>query len=184
MTWVRPALGAETGTSVSFRGAWPRKAARPWPGPEYWSNPLQDWRIRDGRLECFSPGGDRNVVLLTREVAGRSGDLLLSVRLGRLDTAPLEGGFAGFRVGIRNPHGDYRAVAIYGQGLNAGISADGRLFIGTLEAAAPKVDLADEIHLTFSAQPSASGYKTTLHAESAHGNQHAEIARRVSSCRG
>ncbi|MFP5210024.1 MAG: twin-arginine translocation pathway signal protein [Acidobacteriota bacterium] len=179
MTWVGPALGAETGTSASFRSAWPNEVARPWPGPEYWSNPLQDWRVRDGRLECFSPGGDRNVVLLTREVSGRSGDLHLSVRLGRLDAAPLESGFAGFRAGIRNPHGDYRAVAIYGQGMNAGISADGRLFIGTLEATAPKVDLADEIHLTLSAQPSAGGYKTTLRAQSAHGDQHAEISRDV-----
>ncbi|MDE3148962.1 MAG: hypothetical protein KGL37_05785, partial [Acidobacteriota bacterium] len=179
MTWVHPALGAEAGMRVSFQSAWPHDARRPWPGPGYWSNPLQDWRVRDGRLECFSPGGDRNVVLLTREVAERSGDLALGVRLGQIDSAPLENGFAGFRVGIKGPNGDYRATAIYGRGMNTGISADGRLFIGTLEASAPKVDLANEIHLLFSAQPAATGYKVSLRAESAHGDHHAEISREV-----
>ncbi|HUY82561.1 MAG TPA: hypothetical protein VMU92_12625 [Acidobacteriaceae bacterium] len=84
--------GQTTEAKPSFRSHWPEDVCRPWPGPEYWSNPLQDWRGRDGRVECFSPGGDRNVFLLTRESAARSGSLELSVRLGKLgDAAPYEG---------------------------------------------------------------------------------------------
>src|SRR5579862_6011347 len=72
------------------------QSERPWIGPEYWSNPLQDWRLRNGRIECFVAGGDRNVFLLTHEVIDRPGALSMRVQLGRLeeDTAPLQAGFA------------------------------------------------------------------------------------------
>src|SRR5437868_15170331 len=75
---------------------------RPWIGPEYWSNPLQDWRLRGGRIECCVSGGDRNVFLLTHEVTAEPGTLTMRVRLGRLeeDSAPPGPGFAGFRAGI------------------------------------------------------------------------------------
>src|SRR5213079_2076579 len=114
---------------------------RPWLGPEFWSNPLQDWRQRNGRIECFVSGGDRNVYLLTHEVTDQPGTLSMRVRLGRLeeDSGPIERGFAGFRVGIRGRFHDYRDSAVYGVGLNAGIAADGRLFIGKLEADAARV---------------------------------------------
>src|SRR5206468_8660183 len=102
---------------------------RPWIGPEYWSNPLQDWRLANGRIECFVSGGDRNVFLLTHEVTDQPGSLSMRVRLGRLeeDTAPLEKGFAGFRIGGRGRLQDYRGSAVYAIGLNAGLPADGRL---------------------------------------------------------
>lgn len=122
--------------------------------------------MRNGRLECCSPGGDRNVALLTRTVADRPGDLRLSVRCGQIERASLDQGFVGFRVGIKHQMGDYRATAIYGQGMNTGISADGRLFIGSIETSAPRVDLAHELRLELQAQPSAAGYTATLTAAS------------------
>jgi hypothetical protein len=188
----RPALGepsesAEESTFVS----WPRDVNRQWPGPEYWPNPLQDWRIREGRLECFSPGGDRNVALLTREVSERSGDLLLGVRFGPLEGPPSAAaspappassspeGFVGFRVGVKNQMNDYRATAVYGRGMNAGIQADGRLFIGAPESGAPKVDLGREMRLKLHAQPSAAGYAVTLQATGVEGDKLAETTRDV-----
>lgn len=174
-----PALGEAHEEQVSFRSAWPQEVERPWPGPDYWSNPLQDWQVRAGRLECIAAGGDRNVALLTREVAARRGELTLSVLLGRVDeTVPTEG-FAGFRVGIKQPYlNDYRATAIYGQGMNAGIHADGRLFIGALEPSAPRIDLSGEIRLQLRAAPSAAGYKVLLRAGRA-GSESVELSREV-----
>jgi len=58
---------------------------RPWIGPQFWANPLQDWRLRDGRIECFVSGGDRNVCLLTHDVVSAPGTLELKVKLGRMD---------------------------------------------------------------------------------------------------
>lgn len=164
-----PMPSAEEKEKVSFRSTWPRDATRPWAGPEYWTNPLQDWRVHQGRLECIRAGGDRNVTLLTREVAPHSGNLVLRVRMGRLDSIPLQRGFVGFRVGIKPAHGDYRTAAIYGRGMNIGIHADGRLFIGQLEDSAGRIDLNTDLHLELRAHPSAAGYTVSLHASNARG---------------
>lgn len=174
-----PAEAEEAKRKPSFRSVWPQTLSRPWPGADYWSNPLQDWRVQDGRLECFSPGGDRNVCLLTREVAARRGDLTMSVHLGKLGGKATKQGFVGFRVGIKNPMNDYRAAAIYGRGMNAGISSDGRLFIGKLEGSAPRVDLSREMQLQMHAAPSAGGYKVMLRAADVEGMHAAEISREV-----
>src|SRR6185437_898598 len=181
LTLTRPVQGSETQTEpqVLFRSMWSPDTNRVWPGPEYWSNPLQDWRVHEGRLECFSPGGDRNVALLTRDVAARIGDLALGVRLGPIGNELRKRGFVGFRVGIKNGMNDYRATAIYGQGMNAGVNADGRLFIGTLETSAPRIDLASEMHLQLHARPSATGYMVSLRATSVHGEHTVETTREV-----
>ena len=142
--------------------------SRPWIGPQFWANPLQDWRFNDGRIECFVSGGDRNVYLLTHEAAAGPGTLEMKVRLGRLDQGPVQPGFAGFRFGIRGQENDYRDSALYGIGVNAGISTDGRLFVGKVEDSAPRVQGAlDDVELSLSAKPAGSGYDLTLTAKGA-----------------
>jgi alkaline phosphatase D len=98
-------------------------------GPEYQANPLQAWRIHRGRLECFEEGGDRSLLLLTRGLADRRATVKMSVRLGRLEPKSVsKDGWVGFRLGLREDHAE---------GLNAGITSDGRLFIGTPEEGTP-----------------------------------------------
>src|SRR5438045_2533579 len=103
-------IAASPAAAVGLPAESSNQDERPWIGPEFWSNPLQDWRLRNGRIECFAPGGDRNVFLLTHEVTEQPGTLSMKVRLGRLedDTAPLQKGFAGFRAGIHGHLNDYR----------------------------------------------------------------------------
>ena len=86
-----------------FHSDLPTGLTRIWIGPEYWANPLQDWQLNDGRIECVQSGGDRNVYLLTRSVSDRPGDLTMSVTLGQLDPAikKLNDGFVGFKIGIQ-----------------------------------------------------------------------------------
>ena len=117
---------------------------RPWIGPEYWSNPLQDWRIREGRIECLTRRANRNVALLVREVAEGDGDVHLRVRLGVIASdAPLpDSGRVGFRIGARGAFHDYRDTALRGSGLDVGVTALGNLFIGTPSEAAGDVSSA------------------------------------------
>ena len=91
---AHPALTSAPETQPAFQSAWSHDVDRPWPGPDYWPNPLQDWRVRAGRLECCSPGGDRNVALLTRTVAEGPGELMLSVRCGQIQQAILDRGLS------------------------------------------------------------------------------------------
>lgn len=162
-----------------FQSQWPAEVDRPWVGPDYWSNPLQDWRVTGGRLECFVAGGDRNVFLLTREISAESGDLTTSVRLGKLpDAGELEEGFVGFRVGIRGAFNDYRDSAVRGFGLNAGITSRGQLFIGKVNPdAATLAGGLEDVALTLTAKPQGEGYLLTLRAES--GGSTAEESRTV-----
>lgn len=167
--------------STSFESDWGSAPDRPWIGADYWSNPLQDWRVRDGRLENIGSGGDRNVFLLTREISDREGTLAMRVRLGRLDPSAgaLGDGWAGFRVGIKGSWSDYRDSAVRGVGLNCGISTDGRLFIGAVDELSPVVTGAFETgaDLSLDAEPASAGYILTLRAETADGVE--ELAREV-----
>ena len=153
---------------------------RPWIGPEFWSNPLQDWQLHNGRMECLVSGGDRNVFWLTRELKDSAGNLSMSVLLGRLesDGPPLREGFVGFRLGVKGHYNDYRDSAIYGSGLNAGIASDGRLFVGQLEPGAQPVGgFPRDLQLKIKAQPAADGYTVHLSAIDKDGRVLSSVSR-------
>ncbi len=141
---------------------------RPWLGPDYWANPLQDWQWSGGRIENRQPGGDRNVFLLTREVSERRGTLEMQVRMGRLeeDQGPAGEGYIGFRFGIRGAMKDYRDSAVRGDGINAGMTADGRLFLGEVLPDAPRVpEPFQDLWLKLTATPDAAGMQIALSVE-------------------
>ena len=106
---------------------------RIWIGPQYWANRLQDWQLIDGRAECLMAAPNRNVNLLTVRTGDQTGGFTMSVRLGvpGLDSLVSKENRLGFRIGIKGQFDDYRDDAIYGKGLDAGITAAGDLFIGS-----------------------------------------------------
>src|SRR5574340_1214 len=157
---------------ADFQSRFPA-AERPWAGPEYWANPLQDWRVKDGRLECIAAGGDRNVFLLTREVENKPGTLAMSVKLGLMEGTRPKEGFAGFRLGVHGAFKEYRDSAVRGYGLNAGVRADGRLFIGRAEDNAPRVAL-ENLELRIETR----GDDLVLAAFDASGKKLGEVTRR------
>src|SRR5262245_9028045 len=103
--------------SADFSSRWEQSFDRVWLGPEYWANPLQDWHIRDGRIECIKAAINRNVHVLTRDLGEQAGELRMSVTIGRLGGGAIGDGqgSAGFRIGIRGPLNDYRNNLIFGQ---------------------------------------------------------------------
>ena len=137
--------------AAEFSSNW-KVSDRPWIGPNYWAGPLQDWRLADGRLECFVSGGNRLVFLTTHEV-GETGDgFELSVQLGRIGAAKApakEKGGAGFRIGIQGTLPDYRNAAIFGKGTHAGLQTEGKLFMGN-RISADRVDPTGSVRLTLS----------------------------------
>ena len=98
---------AEQKQRDEFHCSLPENVQRVWIGPDYWSNPLQDWQLKDGRIECITSGGDRNVYLLTHELNKNVGDFKMSVCLGQLDVIEiLDEGWVGFRVGVKGEFED------------------------------------------------------------------------------
>ena len=182
-TPLAPLLGAEAAqAAVEFRSDWDVCPDRVWLGPAYWANPLQDWQIAKGRIECTNAAADRNVHLLTRLVGEGKGTLDLSVRVGRVAGGTLGAGkgTVGFRIGVQGPLRDYRNSLIYGRGLDAGISGAGALFIGEVRSAKPGVAILDTeaADLRLTAEPSGDTYTVTLTVHDAGGRALGSVSKK------
>jgi len=160
---------------AEFRSHWHQSPDRVWLGADVWANPLQDWRVANGRAECVNTAADRNIHCLTRQLAPRAGEVRMSIRIGRVGGGALAGkGSFGFRLGILGTLRDYPAHHDHrnnlwpapGSGLSAGVTADGGLFVGALaDAAKVKLDLAaGEIDLRLVAEAKGDACTVTLTA--------------------
>ena len=118
---------------------------RPWIGPEYWTNPMMNWRLSSGRIENTHGGWVNEVHSLTHQLKAGDGEFTMSVRIGRLDDSsrgPQEIGFVGFKFGAVGHRNDYRSNVLHDLSngfakeltreppLRAGLATDGRLLIG------------------------------------------------------
>lgn len=157
--------------ATAFRSRWDLMPDRPWAGAEFWTNPMQDWRIAGGRLECVKAAPGRTMHVLTRELAGRRGDLKMSVRIGRREGGALKAGkgAAGFAVGVQGPLKEYRNSLIFGHGFNIGLRAKGELFIGDgPNGKTAPADLGVEaVELRLFAEPAGDAYRVRLAAHDA-----------------
>ena len=110
---------------------------RIWVTRDFWSVPLEDWSISDGRVEASGDHPKRKLNLLTCDLAGE-GSYQAQVRLGSL-TGENSNGYAGFAFGLKDDtDDDLRSVCYFGKGTVAGIQADGTIFIGDKSAALPE----------------------------------------------
>ncbi len=106
---------------------------RVWIGNEYWTNPMEDWRLHNGSMECTVSGGYRNVYLLTREIGHKKGNFNISVHAkNRAGDEKLAEGWIGFEIGVKGEFNDYRDNAVRGRGFPVGITTKGQLFIGKI----------------------------------------------------
>jgi phosphodiesterase/alkaline phosphatase D-like protein len=153
--------------SAPFQSRWSECHDRVWLGADYWANPLQDWHLKAGRIECLHAALDRHVHLLTRQLGEHDGELEMRVRLGPLDAASISAarGSAGFRIGLRGPLPDYRNALLFGTGLDAGLTAAGGLFIGKVQDAVPgtvQLGGGGDFELRLTARPSGGAYLIAL----------------------
>jgi len=130
---------------TAFSSTWDSQELRTWAGPEYWSNPLQDWQVKQGRLSCMYAGTNRSVHLLTYDLGPESGTFSSGVVVGLPEkTSDSKAtGWAGFIIGAKGEFNDYRDAAVYGKGIQAGITTGGKLFIGN----APKENFSESQEL-------------------------------------
>jgi hypothetical protein len=174
--------GAQFG--VPFTSAFDRTPDRPWAGPQYWANPLQDWRIAGGALECTRTGPARSLILLTREMSARPADFSSSLAISPWQPPADKAATAwvGFRVAARGRFGDYRDDAVYGKGIEAGLKADGSLFIG--DASNARVgDVATIARLRIELAESGGGWQLRLGAYDGQGRERARTNQNVADPR-
>lgn len=140
-------------------------ASRPWVGPEFWANPIEDWERAGDAIRNTHSGGDRNLALLTAELSGRAEHFEIQATFEPLGDAGGEG-FVGFQLGLQGDFDDYRDSAIYGRGMAAGVSEDGHLFIGNATSGDSMLNPTDgAFRLRLSGQPAEDGtFNLTLRA--------------------
>jgi alkaline phosphatase D len=110
---------------------------RIWITRDFWSIPLEDWKISNGRVESSGDHPKRKLNLLTRTLEGE-GSFHARMRLGSLAKAgPI--GYAGFAFGLKDEtDNDPRSVCYFGKGTIAGIQAEGKIFIGEKSVPLPE----------------------------------------------
>jgi hypothetical protein len=116
---------------------------RVWISRDFWSIPLEDWKISDGRVEASGDHPKRKLNLLTSTLEGE-GSFHAQVSLGSL-AGDGPSGYAGFAFGLKDEtDNDIRSVCYFGKGTIAGIKADGQIFIGDKSVTLPEsVDYSD-----------------------------------------
>ncbi|MEM9237039.1 MAG: alkaline phosphatase D family protein [Verrucomicrobiota bacterium] len=154
---------------------------RPWLGRDFWANPMEDWTIKNGRIENRFSGGNRNVVILTGELGPDEQAFTLKARIDQVSFETAGEGFVGFEIGRKGTMNDYRESAISGTGMMIGVDFMGRPFIGspTSEVEEVELPLKGEV-LEFKATPGVGGlYNCTLRLIDIGGKHRGSVTRKV-----
>lgn len=142
--------------------------------PELWSNPMEGFKLQNGRVEVVLPMKGSSIHSLTHQLSDGNGSFEIQAEIGSLNGSLKS---AGFSIGVKSELGDYRSSLLFGRGLNAGIDGNGNLFIKDSKAAV-KFTKVNHVKLTLSGQSSNGSTKLTLSAVGANGSK-AEITKTV-----
>lgn len=102
---------------------------RVWIGKDFWSIPLEDWKIEDGKLHCTGAVPNSRVNLLTHVLSPEKGNFKISLDMSLIHEGKVPGS-AGFLIGINDKEdSDVRASCYFGKGINVGVSLKGFAFL-------------------------------------------------------
>ncbi|QDT65453.1 alkaline phosphatase D family protein [Calycomorphotria hydatis] len=166
-------FGKETEETNDFSSRWYETPDRVWPGAEYWTNPMENWRVANGRLECVAGNQNHSVHLLTRQLTAAAEPFAMSVRFGLIKGKL---GAAGFLVGVHDEINDYRGNCFFGRGIKAHLSTSGLLRLGAQTKQLQIDEFYKEVVLTLTGQPGSNGYQLTLVAQDADGKVLGEVS--------
>lgn len=170
----------------------PSDITQHWISPDFWGNRLDDWQLRQGRIECLHPKNQiRTLHILSREISRKRGKFTMEMQLGLINkkTQLKSGDFCGFLIACGDPELDTKDRMIvhnsYGKkgGIIAAIDGSGRLqFLDNCngrqklvfaEAEETRVGNweKDEFVLRLIVEPLRDKYKMTLESHTLQGNE-------------
>lgn len=165
----KPAIAAADADKSTFKSQWHNTHDRVWIGAEYWANPMEDWCVADGAVQCQTGGGDRNLQLLTHQLTDAAAPFEMSVTISQVDAGKVDGG-AGFRIGVRSDINEYRANCFAKSGISAGL-VDGKLVLRKKTKEIAVGDKLENLTLRLVGQPAGDQYSLKLSAADAAGNE-------------
>jgi len=174
-------LISQVSAAEDFSSEW--SGNRVWIGPDYWANPLQDWRVEDGEVFGLA-GKNRTLHHLTRQITDGVGDFDIQVEV-RLNASEMSTGttdlLGGFRVGIQGALDDYRYRLVHGTGgLDVGVRGDGTV-VCSGKKSKMRINPTEWIRLRFQGRFEGVTAALSLTAESADGSPPVSVDSSIAS---
>lgn len=120
---------------------------RIWVGKDFWSVPLEDWKVEDGTLYCIGQVPNSRVNILTHVISPDLGEYQISAKIRLTDKGSVPGS-AGILVGMDDKEDpDVRAACYFGGGVKAGVSLNGFAFLDEQHMELPKGFSFDEFEI-------------------------------------
>lgn len=117
------------GYSAEYSSKWHLQNNQVWLGEDLWANPMENWRVQDGRLECIRSRESQNVQLMTHEIIADKAEFKMSVISG-VDWSERTAGWFGFMLGIKSELVNPKHRLIFGKAtLHMGVRSDNKIYI-------------------------------------------------------
>jgi hypothetical protein len=102
---------------------------RVWIGEDFWSVPLEDWKVWNGRVEFTGEGQQSALTILPYTLSGNERPFSVRIEMGLLDTGRNTGA-AGMIIGSQAiEEEDIKAAVYFGSGIRVGVNTEGYAFI-------------------------------------------------------
>jgi len=102
---------------------------RIWIGEDFWTVPLEDWSVANGRLEFNGAGQQNTCSILPYLISNNGKTFTITVDMGLIEMGDSNGS-SGLIIGsLASEEDDIRAAVYFGTGINIGISTSGYVFI-------------------------------------------------------
>lgn len=103
---------------------------RTWIGEDFFSVPLEDWRIKDGKIEYTGTGQQATCTILPYILNKPVNSFTITLNMGISEKGQNDGA-AGLIVGSQAlEEEDHRAAVFFGNGINIGVNTQGFAYIG------------------------------------------------------
>ena len=142
---------------------------RVWIGGEFWSNPMEDWRVNDGWAQCQTTAEHRSLHSVTHQVTDITQSFAMSVELSRSAMIKQDGG-AGFKLGVKSDLNEYRSNMFARSGIIAGVVRDELVLAGAREKLS-RVNENGHIRLSIIASRKGDNYVLQLSASDPETNE-------------
>ncbi|CAM3362789.1 alkaline phosphatase D family protein [Zobellia roscoffensis] len=125
--------------SSSFAADFKKLNDRVWIGSSFWAVPMEDWEIKNNRLEFSGVEKQSRLHILTHVLGENQGDFVLKSNLGLLQDKGKKGG-VGFSVGIKDftDPKSVKAACYFGKGISVGVNLDREIYIDKKKETLPK----------------------------------------------
>lgn len=147
---------------------------RVWIGEEFWTVPLEDWRVNNGRIEYLGEGQQATFTLLTSVLNESEASFEISLDLGLIEKGKNDGS-VGLTIGSEAlEEFDIRAAIFFGNGMDMGINTAGYAFLEQQTVDLPEG--LDYNHLKLHVAANKNGNEVRFEVQDGSGKQLVQLA--------